>query len=78
MRISNGAYQNAQTGAVLRDVEVALRGAGDRLELVSLSATDGEAGRLTGEGFVRFIGDGDLLYDADLRINRSSCCAATT
>jgi translocation and assembly module TamB len=69
-RISNGAYENAQSGAVLRDLEAVLRGAGDRLELVSLSATDGEAGRMSGEGFVRFIGEGDLLYDADLRMTR--------
>jgi translocation and assembly module TamB len=69
-RISNGAYENAQSGAVLRDLEAVLRGAGDRLELVSLSATDGEAGRLSGDGFVRFIGEGDMLYDADLRMTR--------
>ncbi len=69
-RISDGAYENAQSGTVLRDLEAVLRGAGDRLELVSLSATDGEAGRMSGEGFVRFIGAGDLLYDADLRTTR--------
>ena len=48
--IENGRYENAQIGTILRDINLNLQFAGQKLTLTSLSATDGKKGRIQGVG----------------------------
>jgi len=50
--LSGGRYENAATGAVLRDVTLVAVGDNDRIVLRSVAANDGNGGTLTGSGVV--------------------------
>jgi translocation and assembly module TamB len=52
--VSGGKWDHAISGLVLRDVAAEMVGSGTSLEIRSLTATDGEAGRFTGAGQLRF------------------------
>ncbi len=52
--IAGGKWDHAISGLVLRDISAELVGNGTNLEIRSLTATDGEAGRLSGAGRLRF------------------------
>lgn len=48
--VSNGDYESAEAGTVLRNLALEVVGDNDRLRLVSLSADDGSGGRLSATG----------------------------
>jgi translocation and assembly module TamB len=52
-RLGGGSYEGARTGTILREIEALARFDGDEVRLVSLTAGDGEAGRLSAKGAVR-------------------------
>ncbi len=52
-RLGGGSYEGARTGTILRGIEALARFDGDKVRLVSLTAGDGEAGRLSAKGAVR-------------------------
>ena len=51
-RVENGTYENFASGTILRDIALRASGAQDRLDL-SLTAADGEGGRMEGSGTLR-------------------------
>ncbi|WP_421935125.1 translocation/assembly module TamB domain-containing protein [Pelagibius sp.] len=48
--LTQGRYENLETGTLLRDLEVLARVDGDRVTLTTLTANDGAGGRVTGDG----------------------------
>jgi len=48
--LSQGRYENLETGTLLRDVEVMATVQGDQVTLTRLTANDGSGGRITGDG----------------------------
>jgi len=64
--VDGGSWQNAATGLVLRDIHAELEGSGAELQLRTLTATDGEEGRVTARGDVRFEGFPAFEMDFDL------------
>lgn len=64
VQLVNGRYENLQWGSVLQDIAATVRLSGRRADIVKLTATDGNGGRLTGSGHA-MLALGDL--SADLR-----------
>jgi translocation and assembly module TamB len=52
--VAGGKWDHAISGLVLRDIAAEMVGSGTSLEIRSLTATDGEAGRFSGAGRLRF------------------------
>lgn len=65
-RVEEGRWSNAATGLVLHDLRADLSGSGTDLELIDLTATDGDKGRVRARGGVHF---GTLpAFDAELEV----------
>jgi translocation and assembly module TamB len=56
IRLTGGSYEGAATGTILRAVEARATLDGKEVRLISLSADDGESGRITGKGSLRLSG----------------------
>ena len=68
--LADGSYMNDMTGATLQNIAFRIEGEGDSLTLHDLGAHDGTGGTLTGEGRIRFDGEGLPTVDVRLRQNR--------
>lgn len=68
-QVSGGRYENVLSGTSLEDVELRLVGAGDRLVVETLTATDGGRGSLSGGGTIDF--DPARSYPTNLRLEFS-------
>lgn len=68
--LADGRYMNDMTGATLQNIAFKIEGEGDSLTLHDLGAQDGAGGTLTGEGRVRFDGEGLPTVDVRLRQDR--------
>lgn len=53
-RLSEGFYENVETGTLLREVNVVIRGDEQGLSLENLKATDGASGKVSAQGRIRF------------------------
>ncbi|HOY76641.1 MAG TPA: translocation/assembly module TamB domain-containing protein [Hyphomonadaceae bacterium] len=53
-QVANGAYDHGETGLRLRDITAAGAFDDNNASLTGLTATDGQGGRLTGEGAIRW------------------------
>ncbi|MCH2394966.1 translocation/assembly module TamB domain-containing protein [Oceanibaculum sp.] len=67
---ADGRYMNDMTGATLQNIAFRITGDGDSLTLRDLGAHDSTGGTLSGEGRVRFEGEGLPKVDIRLRQNR--------
>jgi translocation and assembly module TamB len=67
-RVENGTYENFASGAILRDIALRASGAQDRLDL-SLTAADGEGGRMEGSGTLRLTGASIAAIDLTTRFD---------
>jgi translocation and assembly module TamB len=65
--LANGTYESAEGGTLLHDIDAVVSGDNDRVLLRSLSATDGDKGRLTASASARFGGAG-AVYDGALEL----------
>ena len=68
--LADGRYMNDMTGATLQNIAFRITGDGDSLTLRDLGAHDSTGGILSGEGRVRFEGEGLPKVDIRLRQNR--------
>lgn len=57
VRLRNGTFENFSTGTLLRDLTIDIEGARSETLSFRMSASDGGAGRLTGEGTVSLAAD---------------------
>ncbi|ABS62006.1 protein of unknown function DUF490 [Parvibaculum lavamentivorans DS-1] len=62
-RISNGTFENFETGTAMRDLEVVIRGERSEAMSFTMSARDSGDGRLTGEGTVSLAADASPAVD---------------
>lgn len=67
--LSEGRYDNVRYGIKLRRMEMELRGAGDRLEVVSLTARTPGRGSVSGSGNISL--GGDMPVDVAVRLERA-------
>ena len=61
--LTAGAYENLMTGTLLEDLELAVAFDGAQARIATLSASDGDSGRLSGTGSVRFDPDRDFPFE---------------
>ncbi|MGH6948133.1 MAG: translocation/assembly module TamB domain-containing protein, partial [Kiloniellales bacterium] len=59
-QISQGSYENFETGTLLKNLELEAVAEGRRLTVERLSASDGGDGRLTGSGEIAFVPERDF------------------
>ena len=57
LTVENGRYENAMSGTILEDLQLAINAEGNRVVLSKLSATDGTGGSVSGTGQLEFTGD---------------------
>jgi translocation and assembly module TamB len=67
--LSEGRYDNLRYGIKLRQWAMELRGNGDRLDVVSLSARTPGKGQISGQGGISL--EGDMPVDVALTLNRA-------
>jgi translocation and assembly module TamB len=81
--LTNGEYESAEGGTLLRNIEAQVDGDTDRVVLRSLTATDGDKGKLTANASARFGGAGAVYEGAiDLQhftaVRRNDATAVAT
>lgn len=74
LSVSDGSYENAVSGLVLRDVALKVTAQGSNLVLETLSATDGEQGRVTASGRAEFARL--PAFEADMELHASAATLA--
>ena len=67
----HGYYEHLRLGILLYDVSVTLRADGQEIVLSDLSATDGEKGRITGQGWLRLDQAWEPSYHMELRLHQA-------
>jgi translocation and assembly module TamB len=83
-RVSDGSYASADAGTVFRDVTAVIAGDDSRVRLQSLTAGDGDKGRLSASGAVTLRGADRVLYEGELTLqhftilNRSDAVAVAS
>jgi translocation and assembly module TamB len=75
VRIDNALYENGWTGTVLRDLSLRLRANRQTLAIEQLTANDGGAGRLAGDGTIEIDPAADYPVDLRLRLERAQLVA---
>ena len=70
IRLTGGSYEGAATGTILRTIEARARLDGNEVRLISLSADDGEAGRISGKGAMRIAGANGAEGSLTLSLNK--------
>ncbi|PWR18955.1 translocation/assembly module TamB domain-containing protein [Zavarzinia compransoris] len=70
LTIERGRFANGLSGFELRDLALAMTFTGTAATLETLTATDGEKGKLTGRGAARQLPDGDFALEAAIRAER--------
>ena len=68
-RLRNGTFENFSTGTLLRNLTVDIEGARSETVSFRMSASDGGAGRLTGEGTVSLAADASPALDIHTRFD---------
>ncbi len=53
LALADGSYENLETGTVLRDLQLRADLADDRVQLTTLTANDGDGGKVSGNGNLR-------------------------
>ncbi len=82
--VSGGSYASADAGTVLRDVTAVIAGDDSRVRLQSLTASDGDKGRLSASGAVTLRGADRTLYEGEVTLehftilNRSDAVAVAS
>ena len=66
--LADGSYASADAGAVLRNVTAVIAAADGRVRLQSLTASDGDKGRLSASGAVTLRGADRALYEGELTL----------
>jgi len=69
LEISDGLYENGATGTVLREITLKARADRQRITIDQLSATDGNKGRVRGEGTITLAPADDFGVDARLTMD---------
>ncbi|MDE3116067.1 MAG: translocation/assembly module TamB domain-containing protein, partial [Pseudomonadota bacterium] len=74
--LANGRFENFETGTTLEKLEVSLTAAGTSKAAFSLSATDGNSGKISGRGefslaLLQGIGVGSLTGHADIALDKA-------
>lgn len=68
--LERGRFANGLSGFELRDLALAMNFTGSGATIETLTATDGERGKLTGRGAARQLPDGDFALDAAISAER--------
>lgn len=68
LRVTGGAYENALTGTILREIDVAVSGGDDRLVIERATATDGDRGRLSLSGELKVLPELEYPFAASLTL----------
>jgi translocation and assembly module TamB len=82
--VTGGSYASADAGTVLREVNAVIAGDDARIRLQSLTAGDGDKGRLSASGAVTLRGTEPALYEGELNLehftilNRSDAVAVAS
>mgnify|MGYP005849121289 CR=1 FL=1 len=64
--LKNGSYENLRTGTLLKDMEAVLAAQTARLVVDQASATDGEGGRISAQGWIDFLPRQGMPFQLDL------------
>ena len=75
VRIDNALYENGTTGTVLRDLTLRLRANRQTVTIEQLTANDGGAGRLAGDGTIAIDPAADYPVDLRLQLERARLVA---
>ena len=67
LKVANADFADVSSGAVLRDLNLTLRASGQQIAIEELRATDGNAGRLNGDGRAD-LGSPDLPFSASVTL----------
>lgn len=70
LTLERGRFANGLSGFELRDLALAMNFTGTGATIETLTATDGERGKLTGRGAARQLPDGDFALDAAISAER--------
>ena len=83
-RLADGSYASAEAGTALRDITAVIAGDDSRVRLQSLTATDGDKGRLSASGAATLRGAERMFYEGELTLqqftilNRSDAVAVAS
>lgn len=71
-RISNGAYEDARSGAVLKEIELVLAAKTTRLTIERLHATDGNKGAVSGQGWIDLTPEKAFPLDIQIVLDKAT------
>ena len=66
--LKNGSYENLQTGTLLKDVEAVMAAQTARLVVDKATATDGEGGRISAQGWMEVLPTPGIPFKLDLSL----------
>ncbi|MBF0439433.1 MAG: translocation/assembly module TamB domain-containing protein [Magnetococcales bacterium] len=69
--LEHGRFEQADAGTSLHDIKMVIHGTGDLVTLETLSATDGEKGRIDGDGQVRLDAEKRFPWLMNLRLSEA-------
>jgi translocation and assembly module TamB len=68
--LAEGFYENLETGTILRDLALTAEVSRERVTLSSLTAVDGDGGRLSGSGDLALAPDRDFPFDVAINLDK--------